>query len=60
MNTGLDCKPEKLRLPKDDPYYDKLAFFDKYQLHWTNPDRWDLPDTRNSFKYKETIFKNYS
>jgi starch synthase (maltosyl-transferring) len=46
MNTGLDCKPdERLRLPKDDPYYDKLAFFDKYQLHWTNPDRWDLPDT---------------
>lgn len=46
MNTGLDCRPnERFMLPKEDPYYNKLAFFDRYQLHWTNPYRWDLPDT---------------
>lgn len=46
MNTGLDCRPdERLRLAPQDPYIDKLAFFDKYQLHWDNQLRWDLPDT---------------
>ena len=46
MNTGLDCKSdEKYRLPQNDQYFGKLAFFDKYQFHWTNPYRWDLPDT---------------
>ncbi|MDP4144413.1 MAG: alpha-amylase family glycosyl hydrolase [Bacillota bacterium] len=46
MNTGLDCRPdERYRLHHDDPYNGKLAFFDKYQFHWTNDLRWDLPDT---------------
>lgn len=46
MNTGLDCRPdEAYRLNPSDPYFGKLAFFDKYQLHWTNELRWDLPDT---------------
>jgi hypothetical protein len=44
MNTGIDCAPdEQWRLHPDDPYNGKLAFFEKYQLHWTNPDRWTLP-----------------
>lgn len=46
MNTGLDARPdERYRLSPDDPYFGKLAFFDKYQFHWTNSLRWDLPDT---------------
>jgi hypothetical protein len=46
MNTGLDTRPdERYRLSPDDPYNGKLAFFDKYVLHWTNSLRWDMPDT---------------
>lgn len=46
MNTGLDCRiDERNSLALDDPYNGKLAFFDKYQFHWTNPYRWDMPDT---------------
>lgn len=45
MNTGLDCRPnEQFMLVEDDPYYGKLALFDKYQFHYTNPKRWELPD----------------
>jgi starch synthase (maltosyl-transferring) len=45
MNTGIDCAPdEQWRLNPEDPYNGKLAFFEKYQLHWTNPDRWVLPN----------------
>ncbi|MGH4120571.1 alpha-amylase family glycosyl hydrolase [Clostridium sp.] len=46
MNTGLDCRhDEKYRLSPEDAYNGKLAFFEKYSLHWDNPYRWDLPDT---------------
>ncbi len=35
MNLGLDNSPEgRFVLPKDDPLYGKLAFFDNYSLHW--------------------------
>ncbi|MCX7774177.1 MAG: alpha-amylase, partial [Clostridia bacterium] len=45
MNTGLDCRPnEAYVLDSKDPYYGKLALFDKYVLHYLNPNRWDLPD----------------
>lgn len=38
MNLGLDVgKPGRFALPKSDPQYGKLAFFDPYALHWTNP-----------------------
>ncbi|MGL4662942.1 MAG: alpha-amylase [Culicoidibacterales bacterium] len=38
MNTGLDSHPgdEFKYLPTNDPYYGKLALFDKYALHWLN------------------------
>lgn len=37
MNMGLDVIPEaQFALPKEDPFYGKLAFFDRFQLHWTN------------------------
>jgi len=43
MNLGLDSSKEDLkRLEKNDPYYGKLALFDKYQLHYTNPLRYQL------------------
>jgi starch synthase (maltosyl-transferring) len=46
MNTGLDARfDERYRLHPEDEFYGKLGFFDKYALHWTNPLRWDLPDT---------------
>ena len=45
MNTGLDCREnEQFMLPDNDPYYGKLALFDKYQFHYTNERRWELPD----------------
>lgn len=37
MNLGLDNTEEgRFVLPKSDPMYGKLAFFDNYRLHWTN------------------------
>jgi predicted GH43/DUF377 family glycosyl hydrolase len=37
MNLGVDCGPgEDENLPLDDPFYKKLALFDKYQFHYTN------------------------
>lgn len=37
MNLGLDNTEEgRFVLPKSDPMYGKLAYFDNYRLHWTN------------------------
>lgn len=37
MNLGLDPQPDgRFKLSKSDPLYGKLAFFDRYALHWTN------------------------
>ncbi|TYB87289.1 MAG: maltodextrin glycosyltransferase [Kosmotoga sp.] len=39
MNLGLDNdETGRYLLPKDDPFYGKLAFFDNYALHWKNED----------------------
>ena len=46
MNTGLDCRPdEAYMLDPKDRYHGKLPLFDKYAFHYTNEDRWELPDT---------------
>jgi starch synthase (maltosyl-transferring) len=38
MNLGLDIVPPgRYALDKTDPYCGKLAFFDRYVLHWNNP-----------------------
>lgn len=51
MNTGLDCRPnEQFMLEESDPYFGKLALFDKYQFHYTNDRRWELPDTLDMVK----------
>ncbi|MGL5295505.1 MAG: alpha-amylase [Culicoidibacterales bacterium] len=45
MNTGLDCREyEAYLLPQDDPYYGKLALFDKVAFHWMDKQRWELAD----------------
>lgn len=37
MNLGLDAQPGgQFVLPKRDPFYGKLAFFDRARLHWCN------------------------
>ncbi|KRQ87878.1 Alpha-1,4-glucan:maltose-1-phosphate maltosyltransferase [Caloramator mitchellensis] len=37
MNLGLDPQPNgRFMLPENDPLYGKLAFFDKYALHWND------------------------
>ena len=37
MNLGLDCQSaDQFVLPKNDPYYGKLALFDAYQFHYDN------------------------
>lgn len=44
MNTGLDCRPNELyMLDKDDPYYGKLALFDRYAFHYNHKHRWEIP-----------------
>ncbi len=62
MNTGLDCRPdEACRLYPSDPYFGKLAFFDKYQFHWTNPLRWDMPDTLEEVsKYRKLFLDTFT
>jgi starch synthase (maltosyl-transferring) len=43
MNLGLDnVPPGRFALSKRDPYYGKLAFFDRVALHWTNQGAADL------------------
>ncbi len=43
MNTGLDCTPEEiLALPENDPFYKKLALFDRYAFHYLHPKRWEM------------------
>lgn len=45
MNTGLDARDnEAFVLDERDPYYGKLALFDRYQFHYTNDRRFELPD----------------
>ena len=51
MNTGLDCSEnEQYSLDPSDPYNGKLALFDKYQFHYTNNRRWELPDILDFIK----------
>lgn len=51
MNTGVDCTSEdKFKLPADDMFYGKLALFDKYAFHYTNPNRWELADHLDGIK----------
>lgn len=51
MNTGLDCREnEEFSLPQNDSYNVKLALFDKYQFHYTNERRWELPDILSIIK----------
>lgn len=51
MNTGLDCREnEAFMLDETDPYYGKLALFDKYQFHYTKHNRWDIPDILDFIK----------
>lgn len=43
MNTGVDCRPDEAEaLPKSDPFYGKLALFDRYSLHYLHPRRWEM------------------
>jgi hypothetical protein len=43
MNLGLDSSEDDLkRLDEHDPYYGKLALFDRYQLHYLHPQRFDI------------------
>jgi glycosidase len=45
MNTGVDCRPnEALQLDPRDPYYGRLALFDRFAFHYLNAGRWELPD----------------
>ncbi|MFO7969229.1 MAG: hypothetical protein R6U15_03845 [Candidatus Izemoplasmatales bacterium] len=51
MNLGVDCTEKDLyNLPEDDLFYKKLALFDKYALHYLNPNRWELIDHLDGVK----------
>ncbi|MEQ8198669.1 MAG: alpha-amylase family glycosyl hydrolase [Clostridiaceae bacterium] len=58
MNTGIDCAQDEkwIRLAPDDPYNGKLAFFDRYQLHWIYANRWDM---QNALETVSGIRKEY-
>lgn len=67
MNLGLDAKEEnRFLLPKNDPLYGKLAFFDKYALHWDNEENKevfnilvDVADIRAKYIDSITDIKSY-
>jgi hypothetical protein len=45
MNLGLDnIRPGRFALPRSDPYYGKLAYFDRVALHWCNRGGKDMVD----------------
>ena len=51
MNLGLDSSEADLyRLDESDPYYGKLALFDRYQFHYTAKNRWRIPDALEAIK----------
>jgi len=48
MNLGLDSTPlEAKRLSYNDPFFGKLALFDRYQLHYTYELRYVIPAILN-------------
>ncbi|MDT8337025.1 MAG: hypothetical protein RQ856_04265 [Candidatus Izemoplasmatales bacterium] len=67
MNTGVDYTNEdKFKLPANDLFFGKLALFDKYAIHYLNPDRWELADhlegvknIRNNWLNQITDLKAY-
>jgi glycosidase len=45
MNLGLDATDKDLyHLDSNDLFYKKLALFDKFAIHYMNPNRWELFD----------------
>ena len=43
MNTGVDADQSDLEaLDKNDPFYQKLALFDKYAFHYTSPNSHEM------------------
>lgn len=53
MNTGVYWIPDDIyTLDKNNPYYCKLALFDKFSLHFAYETRWDIP---NSLKKVSSI-----
>jgi starch synthase (maltosyl-transferring) len=43
MNTGLDCRVDEAEmLDPSDPYFGKLALFDRYAFHYLHPQRWEF------------------
>ncbi len=58
MNLGLNPRENELEmLEKDDPYYGKLALFDKYAFHYLNEDNYDI---KNHLKKVVSIRNKYS
>ncbi len=57
MNLGLDSTEDDLyRLDENDPYHKKLALFDRYQLHYMHPQRFDI---YNMLSFLHPIKKAY-
>lgn len=51
MNTGIDPRPNELyMLEPSDPFYAKLALFDKFALHYLNNMHRDIPDNLAKIK----------
>lgn len=51
MNTGIDPRENELyMLPESDPFYKKLALFDKYAFHYLNHMSHDIKDNLKKIK----------
>lgn len=54
MNLGLDNDENgKFVIPKDDPMYGKLAFFDNYYFHWNSDCEWFREVIRDVMKIRQ-------
>lgn len=57
MNTGLDnSEGATKKLLEDDPYFGKLALFDRYQIHYLHPQRFDI---YNMLSFLNPLKKKY-
>lgn len=57
MNLGLDAKPkDRFALPKSDPLYGKLAFFDRFAVHWGNAGGEKMSDLIGRASALRTVF----
>ncbi|WAM35028.1 alpha-amylase family glycosyl hydrolase [Caldicellulosiruptor morganii] len=60
MNLGLDPQKDgRFKLPKSDPFYGRLAFFDRFALHWTNDGAEDMIELISNISKIRNKFRSF-